>query len=299
MYSTRRRVLKMLHDHTLDVEQAEELLESIEASVPDSAAQDIPQIIGDSAPNQEFLRTLKKIATMDSHVLVQGEPGTGKTLTARAIHAHSRRSSHPFLSQFCGESPDTLGAELFGVDRDDKVPRKGLMDLANGGTLFLDMVEDCPAEVQRRLSAYLEDGYFSREGNPRPVFTDVRLMGATHGGLKAKVDEGKFQSLLYYRLGSVVLQTPPLRDRPEDIPTLVAHFLRSRADRDGRLPQSVTKEAMELLVEYSWPDNVAQLAGMVDRALSLCDGDEIGAEHFPDLVEKRALETQLAEAETR
>jgi two-component system NtrC family response regulator len=273
----------MIYDHTLTVDQAEELLEAMKPTTRATPSIAKPEIFGVSQLNQAFVKTLEKIAAMDSHVLVQGEKGTGKMLVARTIHYQSRRADKPFLSVFCGEAPETLNVELFGVDQDDRPPKRGLLDMANGGTLYLDLVEACPAHTQRRLAGYLEDGYFTREGSPRPVFSDVRLVAATHGGLKQQVDEGRFRSELYYRLGAAVLQTPPLRDRREDIPALAAFFLQNRAERDGGSLLQVSKAAAELLYAYQWPDNVAQLAGMIDKAVGLCDGDEILPEHLPDL----------------
>ena len=282
MSTTRRKVLQMTYDRVLAVEEAEELLDAMAAAAP-TAATAKPQIIGDSRLNQEFLKTLDKVAAMDAHVLVQGEKGTGKMLVARAVHYLSRRSQRPFLTVYCGEAAETVNAEIFGTDQGEQPARRGILEMADGGTLFLDMIEDCPPETQRRLSAYLENGYFTREDSPRPVFADVRLVISTHGGLKKKVDEGAFRSELYYRLGAAMLQTPPLRDRREDIPTLTEFFLQKAAERDGGRPLKVGATAAEALYAYDWPDNVAQLAGVVDKAVALCEGGEIGVEHLPDI----------------
>jgi DNA-binding NtrC family response regulator len=272
----------MLYDRKLSVDDAEALLDATAARRPEPTTAK-PTIVGSSGLSRELQRAIGKIAAMDSHVLVQGERGTGKTLVARSVHTQSRRADLPFLTAYCAESAELVNAELFGVDQGERPPRKGVFDLADGGTVFLDMIEDCPAETQRRLSAYLEDGYFNRDGSPRPVFRDVRLIAATDGGLKDKVDAGRFRSELYYRLGVAVLQTPPLRDCPEDIPVLVEHFLRTRAERDGSRPPAVSRDAAEMLRAFAWPDNVAQLAGVIDRAASLCDGAQILPEHLPDL----------------
>ncbi|OGG52319.1 MAG: hypothetical protein A3F84_00425 [Candidatus Handelsmanbacteria bacterium RIFCSPLOWO2_12_FULL_64_10] len=286
MYAARRKVLTMVHEHKLTVDEGEELLDAMEMP-RESSSPAIPRIelIGESEWNQQFLKTLDKIAATQSPVLIQGETGTGKELIARRIHYNSRRARGPFMTLSCATLTGTLlESELFGHERGAFTgatqTRKGLLEAAHGGTLFLDAIEALPPETQIRLCSFLQNGYFTRVGGTRPVYADVRVAGATHQDLKWLVDHGKFRSDLYYRLSVSLVQAAPLRERREDIPVLAEYFVQKQAERDGRRPLRISDEAMKTLHEYPWPGNVAQLANVIEKALVLCDGDEITPEHL-------------------
>ncbi len=286
MYAARRKVLGMVHEHKLTVDEAEELLDAMEMP-RESSSPAIPRIelIGESELNQQFLKTLDKIAATQSPVLIQGEPGTGKALIARRIHYNSRRARGPFVTLSCATLSGTLlESELFGHERGAFTgatqTRKGLLEAAHGGTLMLEAVEALPPETQVRLCSFLQDGYFTRVGGTRPVYADVRVAGVTHQDLKWLVDQGRFRSDLYYRLSVSLVQAAPLRERREDIPVLAKYFVQQQAERDGRKPLRISEEAMKTLHEYPWPGNVAELANVIEKAMVLCEGDEITPEHL-------------------
>jgi DNA-binding NtrC family response regulator len=291
MYAARRKILDMLHDHVLTVSDAEELLDAMEASsAPTEPSLPRPELIGDSGWNRQFLKTLDKIAATQSPVLVQGEPGTGKALIAQMIHYQSQRASGPFIQVDCSALPDALVAsELFGHEKGAFTGahqrRLGRVELARGGTLFLGPIEALSPETQMRLLRLLEEGTFERLGGTDSLESDVRIVAATDKDLKKLVDEGTFRSDLYYQLSVSVLQTAPLRERRDDIATLVAHFLQGKAKRDGNVPLKASLEAIEILSAHDWPGNVAELANVVEKAAMQCEGDEIELEHLPELAE--------------
>jgi len=289
MYAARRKVLDMLHDHVLTVSDAEDLLDAMEATAnPTEPSVPKPELIGDSGWNRQFLKTLDKIAATQSPVLVQGEPGTGKALIAQMIHYQSQRASGTFTQVDCSALPDTLvDSELFGHEKGAFTGahqrRLGRVELARGGTLFLGPIEALSPETQMRLVRLLEKGTFERLGGTDSLESDVRIIAATGKDLKTLVDAGEFRSDLYYQLSVSVLQTAPLRERRDDIATLVAHFLQGKAKRDDTVPLKVSLAAMELLSTHNWPGNVAELANAVEKAAVQCEGDEIEPEHLPEL----------------
>ena len=281
MYAERHKVLAMLHEKKLNIEEAEGLLDALEMrrDTP-GPTMPKPELVGDSDWAQQFRRTIAKIAATQAPVLVQGEMGTGKMLIARSIHYNSPRANGPFVE--CSAEGETIAGELFG--REDISPaEKGLLDMAHGGTLCIDLVRKLPADVQRDLHAFLRDGHFTRVGGSAPIYADVRIIGATHGDLKPFVERGEFRSDLYYRLSVCLLQSAPLRERREDIPTLTRHFTAVQAERDGRKPPRISPEVMQLFAEYEWPTNVSQLNQVMIKATALCDDGEIALRHLPEL----------------
>ena len=285
MYAARRKVLDMLHDHRLTVQEAEELLEIIETPALQESSLPKPELIGDSGWNRQFLKTLDKIAATQSPVLVQGEPGTGKALIAQMLHYQSPRASGPFIQVDCRALPDALiASELFGHEKGAFTGahqrRLGRVELARGGTLFLGPIEAISLENQAKLLQLLEEGTFERLGGTEILASDVRLVVATDKDLKKLVDEGAFRSDLYYQLSVSVLQIAPLRERRDDIPTLIAHFLQGKAKRDSALPLKASREAVEILSAHDWPGNVAELASAIERAAVQCEGEEILPEHL-------------------
>jgi two-component system response regulator AtoC len=244
------------------------------------------QIIG-SAPNmQDVFKMIERVADTDSTILVLGESGTGKELVARALHFNSRRQYAPFVPINCSALPENLlESELFGHRRgaftgaiNDK---KGLFQEADGGTIFLDEVGSMSAMLQSRLLRVLQEREIRRVGDNTPIFVDVRVVAASNEPLETRIKEGTFREDLYYRLNVIPIPLPPLRDRRDDIPLLVAHFLQNKtSSRSGR-PFQVTRQAMEVLCAYDWPGNVRELENAIERAVTLCDSEVVRTRDLP------------------
>jgi formate hydrogenlyase transcriptional activator len=239
-------------------------------------------IVGASAPLQHVLRQVEVVAPTDSGVLIFGETGTGKELIARAIHNLSARRHQPFVKLNCAAIPSgLLESELFGHERGaftGAIMRKaGRFEVADKGTLFLDEVGDIPLELQPKLLRVLQEREFERLGSNRTQQVDVRLVAATHRDLKQMVAEGKFRSDLYYRLHVFRLPVPPLRERREDIPVLVRHFVHEYARRMNRRIESIPPQAMQAFRGYSWPGNVRELQNFIERAVILSPGSSLCA----------------------
>jgi two-component system response regulator AtoC len=244
--------------------------------------------VGGSAAVEEVLRQVRKVAPTRATVLVTGESGTGKELVARAIHDLSPRSAMPFVAVNCGAIPaELIESELFGHVRgaftDASRDRKGLAAEADGGTLFLDEVGEMPLPLQVKLLRFLEDGQVRRVGDSRSERADVRVVAATARDLARAVREGLFREDLFYRLNVVNLRLPSLRERPEDIPALVEHFLvKHRRLRPDSPLRGVSTEALEVLRAHRWPGNVRELEHAVERAVVLAEGPSIGEADLPD-----------------
>ena len=232
------------------------------------------------------METARKVARHPTTILLQGATGTGKELMARLIHSESARSQGPFVAVNCGAIPENLlESEFFGhvrgaftgADRD----RQGLFEAAGGGTLFLDEVGELPDSLQVKLLRVLQEGEVRRvgESTSRPV--DPRIVAATNRDLKEEVEGGRFREDLYYRLAVVTLRIPALKDRPEDLPLLVRHFLRRHGDRLGIEVDGVDPLAMRALAAHDWPGNVRELENVLERALVLAEGDRLGLEDLP------------------
>src|SRR5579859_2890448 len=240
------------------------------------------EIVGRSPALQKVLRKVEVVAPTDSGVLIQGETGTGKELIARAIHNLSGRSDKPFVKVNCAAIPSgLLESELFGHEKGaftGAVMRKpGRFEVADKGTLFLDEVGDIPLEVQSKLLRVLQEREFERLGSTRTQQVDVRVIAATHRDLKQMVEEGTFRSDLYYRLHIFPLVVPPLRDRREDIPLVVHHFVDKYAKRMNRSIETIPAKAMETFTSYSWPGNVRELQNFIERAVILSPGSSLRA----------------------
>ncbi len=235
------------------------------------------EIVGRSGALQRVLRQVEIVAPTDSGVLVQGETGTGKELIARAIHNLSARRDQPFVKVNCAAIPSgLLESELFGHEKGaftGAIMRKaGRFEVADKGTLFLDEVGDIPLEVQPKLLRVLQEHEFERLGSTRTQQVDVRVVAATHRDLKQMVEDGEFRSDLFYRLHVFPLPVPPLRDRPEDIPMLVRHYVDKYAKRMNRRIETIPSQAMEVFASYPWPGNVRELQNFIERAVILSPG---------------------------
>jgi len=248
-------------------------------------------IIGQHPSMTELLEMINQIAkTGISTVLLRGETGTGKDLVARVIHRNSERAAHPLVNITCTAlSESLLESELFGHERgaftDAKTQKKGLLELADGGTIFLDEIGDMPAALQAKLLRFLEERKFRRVGGTKEITVDVRVIAATNRDIEKAIEEGKFRRDLMYRLNVVTVVLPPLRARGDDIRLLTQHFV-ARFMREFKKPVTrVNESAYEKLYNYGWPGNVRELRNVIERAMLLCKRDELGQD---DIVLGRA-----------
>jgi len=243
----------------------------------------LDNIVGKSKKMLEIYKIVERVAPTDATVLLRGESGTGKELFARAIHYSSLRQEKPFVPVACGALPETLmESELFGHEKGAFTgaisQKRGLFEIADGGTLFLDEIGDLTPAIQMKLLRVLQEREFTRVGGTKPIKVDVRIICATNRNLEEMVEKGEFREDLYYRINVVPIFLPPLRERKEDIPLLVQHFLAKYGASDKR----IAPEAMELLMKYSWPGNVRELENVIERAVVLSEGDTIPPEVLPD-----------------
>ena len=258
------------------------------------------QIIGNSPALESVLEQVEQVAPTDSTVLIQGETGTGKELIARAVHNLSARCGRPFIKLNCAAIPfDLLESELFGHERGaftGAIAQKvGRFELADKGTLFLDEVGDIPPGLQPKLLRVLQEQEFERLGSTRTHKVDVRLVAATNRNLVDMVKRNEFRSDLYYRLNVFPVPLPPLRERREDIPALVEHFVEIYARRMSKQIENIPRETMSALASYEWPGNIRELQNLIERSVIL----STGAVLRPPLLElKRSLEVQSMEAIT-
>ncbi len=243
-------------------------------------------IVGDSPSMETVFHLVGQVAPTRTTVLIMGESGTGKELVARAIHARSHLSEREFLAINMAALPsEMVEGQLFGHERGaftgaDR-QREGLLRSVRGGTVFLDEIGDLPLAAQAKLLRAIEAREVLPVGADHPVHVDFRLIAATNQSLEERVREGKFRQDLYFRLNVFRVETPPLRERREDIPGLVSHFAFRHARDLGRRPPRVTNEAMKLLMEYRWPGNVRELSNLIERATILSAGEVISPEHLP------------------
>jgi two-component system, NtrC family, response regulator AtoC len=261
-------------------------------------------ILAEAPQMQDIFRTITKVAQFKTTVLVTGESGVGKELVARAIHARSGRSGQPFVAINCGAIPENLlESELFGHKRgaftDANQDRKGLFEEAHGGSLLLDEIGELPLALQVKLLRVLEDEKIRRLGDSKDIQVDVRIIAATHRDLNAEVAAGRFREDLFYRLNVLPISVPPLRDRREDIPLLIDHFIVRNNARLGTAVRGVTSEARRLLYEYSWPGNVRELENTVERAMVLAESDQLSAADLPERIRdvRDPIKLQLASGE--
>ena len=234
------------------------------------------EIVGASPALQAVLSRISKVAPSDSTVLITGETGTGKELIARAIHKRSTRSRRPFVSVNCAAIPrDLIASELFGHEKGAFTgatqQRLGRFELASGGTIFLDEVGELPAQTQVALLRILQEREFERVGGTRRIGVDVRVIAATNRDLEAAIRAGAFRNDLFYRLNVFPIETPPLRERREDIPLLVEYFIDRYARKAGKYMRGVNKKTLELLQSYPWPGNIRELQNVIERSVILCE----------------------------
>ncbi len=238
-------------------------------------AGDDDQLHGSSVAINTVRATLKRVAPTGSRVLISGPPGVGKEIAARMIHQWSPRAKAPFIVLSAAMmSPERVEEELFGTESEGAM-RPGLLEHAHGGTLFLDEIADMPLTTQAKILRVLTDQSYHRVGGQRPVRVDVRVLSATSRNLQEEINDGRFREDLFYRLNVVPVKLPPLRERREDIPELVSHFLARFAVERRMAPPRISEEAMAALQAHDWPGNVRQLRNIIERTLILAPGDRV------------------------
>jgi transcriptional regulator with PAS, ATPase and Fis domain len=246
-------------------------------------------MVGESERMREVYQFVSRVAARDSNILIQGESGTGKELVARAIHSNSTRADRPFVAINCAAIVDTLlESELFGHEKGAftgaVAQKKGKLETAEGGTVFLDEVGELAATLQAKLLRVLQEREFERVGGTRTVKLDIRLIAATNVDLNEASRDGKFRQDLYYRLNVVSIVVPPLRERVDDIPLLAAYFTARYSEKVNRRVVGVSPKARACLVRYPWPGNVRELENAIERAVVLGSTELILPEDLPDSI---------------
>jgi two-component system, NtrC family, nitrogen regulation response regulator NtrX len=247
------------------------------------------EIIGESAPIQRLRAQIRQVASSDLGVLITGENGTGKELVARAVHQQSGRSRKPLVKLNCAALPEELiESELFGHERGAftgaAAQRRGKFELADGGTLFLDEIGDMSLKAQAKVLRVLEYGELERLGGSETLNVDVRVLAATNKKLETEIENGTFREDLYYRLNVVPLQVPPLRERVDDLPLLVQHFVQQFHHDSARPPKVIEYPAIQLMQSHSWPGNIRELKNIIERLLIMVARDVILAEDVMDVL---------------
>ncbi len=250
------------------------------------------KILGKSQPMQQVYELIQLASPAKSNILVLGESGTGKELVAKAIHHHSRRADGPFVTVNSGSMPgDLLESNLFGHVKGAFTgaiaAKKGLFEVADGGSIFFDEIGNIPMDIQAKLLRVIQEKEFMRVGSIENLRVDVRIIAATNAALVAMVQQERFREDLYYRLNVITIQLPPLRKRTEDIPLLAQHFLARFAEENEKAIREITPQAMELLLDYPWPGNVRELENVIERATVLSSGERLGVELLPANVRQR------------
>ena len=248
-------------------------------------------IIGSSKVMQELFGLIAQVADSGTTVLIHGETGTGKELVARSIHMNSSRRKGPLVQVNCAAIPDTLiESELFGHEKGAftgaAARKRGWFEAADGGTLFLDEIGEMSSHLQVKLLRVIQERVVERVGGTEPIRVDFRLIAATNRDLRAAVAAGRFREDLYYRLSVLSLKVPPLRERREDIPLLVSHFLRQSSQREGKRVTSLSPEAMERLIQYPWPGNVRELENAVERAVVVATSAQLSLAMLPEEIQE-------------
>jgi len=245
----------------------------------------LENIVGRSAKMQQVFDVIQMVADSKATVLIQGASGTGKELVAKAIHCNSPRSNKPFIKTNCAAIPDGLvESELFGHEKGaftGAIKRtRGRFELADGGTLLLDEISEMGIHLQAKLLRVLQERAFEKVGNPETVEVDVRVIATTNKDLKEEVEKGNFRDDLFYRLNVVPIFLPALKDRKEDIPLLVSHFVKKSTQENERPERRVSEDAMQMLMNYDWPGNVRELENTIERAVVVCKEEVILPKHF-------------------
>ncbi|HZS35767.1 MAG TPA: sigma-54 dependent transcriptional regulator, partial [Polyangia bacterium] len=316
---TAKRALKLgAHDYITKPFEMEDLVAAVEKALDERTLRRevarlrkevarpyrFENIIGKSAPMQDVFALIKRLSNSAVNVLITGESGTGKELVARALHFNSPRAKKQFVAVNCAAIPDTLlESELFGYKRgaftDARSDRAGMFVEADGGTIFLDEIGDLTPALQAKLLRVLQEREIRPLGAARPEKVDVRVLSATNRDLAQRMSEGSFREDLFYRLNVIEVVLPPLRDRAEDVLPLAEHFLTEAAARTGKRIRNFTQAALKILLAYPWPGNVRELENVVERAVALAEGEQIGPDDLPSQVRERRSTDVLAGALAR
>jgi len=272
-------------------EEHERLLRENRALRAAASEGHVPELLGKSPAIQRVLRLIGKVADYRTTVLIQGESGTGKELVARALHKQSSRRDKPFVAINCGAIPETLmESELFGHKRgaftDAHSDKQGIFQEAHGGTLFLDEIGELSLPLQVKLLRVLQESVVRPLGSNKDSAVDVRVIAATVRDLAREVSESRFREDLYYRLNVLQIVVPPLRERADDIPLLIDHFIARNNARLGTQIRGIDPRAKRLLLEYHWPGNVRELENLVERAMVLAEGDVLVPEDIPERLQQ-------------
>jgi DNA-binding NtrC family response regulator len=271
-------------------------LENMELREALRKVQRVPYIVGKSEAMRPVLETIQQISTSETNVLVLGESGSGKELVAKAIHQLSPRSEKRFVAFNCGSFAEELMAnELFGHEKGAYTgaveEKAGLVEAADGGTIFLDEIGDMPLSMQVKLLRVIQEKEFLRVGGVDPISVDVRFIAATHRDLKEDVEKGHFRQDLYYRLNVISIHVPPLAERNGDVPLLAHYFLARKSQEMKRDIQEIDREVMDLLDKYGWPGNVRELENVIERAVALENGPVISKDDLPEYIRDLSIET--------
>tara|TARA_Y100001972_G_scaffold129147_2_gene194541 strand:- start:8120 stop:9277 length:1158 start_codon:yes stop_codon:yes gene_type:complete len=235
-------------------------------------------IVGNSKPIQEIKETIEKVAPTDARVLITGENGTGKELVAHWLHAKSSRSALPLIEVNCAAIPSELiESELFGHEKGSFTSahkqRIGKFELANNGTIFLDEIGDMSLSAQAKVLRALQEHKITRVGGEKSIKVDVRVLAATNKDLKKEIQEGNFREDLYHRLSVMIIQVPPLRERKDDIPLLIEHFMELISNEYGSAPKKIAKDAIDELTNYAWSGNIRELRNIIERLIIMSDNE--------------------------
>jgi formate hydrogenlyase transcriptional activator len=300
----RKEAEKSLHDALAEIKRLKERLKAENVYLQQEVAREynFGEIIGQSSAMSYVFFRIEQVAPQNATVLLLGETGTGKGVVARAIHARSARKDRPMITVNCTSLPANLiESELFGREKGAftgaNVRQMGRFELADGGTIFLDEIGEMPLELQSKLLRFIQDGEFERLGNPRTIKVNVRIIAASNRNLEEEIRSGRFREDLFYRLNVFPITIPPLRQRPEDIPLLVSHFIAKFNKKMGKKIASISKETMKALQEYSWPGNVRELESVIERAIITNQGTTLQVlDRFDTFRKVGGLETQDVKA---
>lgn len=286
-------IVRRAYEHALMKKELESMRQTI------NATHSCDQLIGSSGRAQVVYDLIRRVANLNAFVLIAGESGTGKELVARAIHNLGNRSKRPFVAVSCGAIPETLiESELFGHERGaftgSTSARAGYLEQAGEGTLFLDEIGELSLNTQVKLLRVLQQREFCRLGSNKVIPLTARVLFATHRNLQEMVEAGTFRQDLFFRVNVMTLQVPALRDRTEDIPMLARAFLKRYATEYDKPVQDIRPNAMELLVEYSWPGNIRELENVIQGAVILADGTSLTRADLPDRIQQLAEEETIA-----
>jgi DNA-binding NtrC family response regulator len=266
-------------------------VEAFEVTDRSAVSQNLPErdcgpMVGKSSLMEKLFQRVRQVAERDTTVLITGESGTGKELVARLVHSQSNRKDKPFIPINCSAIPESLiESELFGHEKGaftHAVERRlGHFELANGGTLFLDEIGELSLQVQVKLLRFLQEQEFYRVGSSKPTRVDVRIIAATNRNLEEAIKQKTFREDLYYRINVIGLNLPPLRERYEDVPSLVEHFLQKLSQQYGDKTVKFSEGAMSRLKEYAWPGNVRELENVIESLVALCPSDTVSEDDLP------------------